>query len=81
MDASNEFIEKIFQVNIASQFILIKEFLPGMLRANNGHIVTICSVASFVSVPGIVHYCCTKTAANYLSDGKPTLRCPLQTEC
>lgn len=72
LDASDEFIERIFKVNLVSQFILIKQFLPAMLEARKGHIVTIGSVTSFVSVPNIVHYSCTKTAVNFLNDGMMT---------
>lgn len=70
IDVPTDFIERIFQVNIVSHFVLIKEFLPAMLQAKKGHIVSLASIASFAHVPGIVHYCCTKTAANYLMDGK-----------
>ncbi|KIY03121.1 uncharacterized protein Z520_01588 [Fonsecaea multimorphosa CBS 102226] len=61
--------DRIFKVNIASHFILIKEFLPGMLRAKKGHVVTIASMASFYATPGLVDYCCTKVAALFLSEG------------
>ncbi|KEF53651.1 uncharacterized protein A1O9_10051 [Exophiala aquamarina CBS 119918] len=69
MDSTAKGIDRIFKVNIASHFILIKEFLPGMLKAKKGHIVTIASMASFVAGPGLVDYCCTKVAALYLNDG------------
>ncbi|OAP65389.1 hypothetical protein AYL99_01361 [Fonsecaea erecta] len=61
--------DRIFKVNIASHFILIKEFLPGMLRAKKGHVVTIASMASFYATPGLVDYCCTKVGALFLSEG------------
>lgn len=69
MDSTAKGIDRIFKVNIASHFILIKEFLPGMLKAKKGHIVTIASMASFLAAPGLVDYCCTKVAALYLNDG------------
>jgi len=61
--------DRIFKVNIACHFVLIKEFLPGMLKARKGHIVTIASMASFLAAPGLVDYCCTKIGALYLNDG------------
>lgn len=70
LDASVEYTEKIIKVNLTSHFILIKEFLPGMLEAKKGHIVSMGSIASFLSTPTHVHYCCTKTAVNYLNDGE-----------
>lgn len=76
MEAEAKSTEAIFKVNIASHFILIKEFLPAMLRANKGHVVTIASMASFMAAPGLVDYCCTKVAALYLNDGRS---CPVTT--
>lgn len=70
LDASPDFIDRIFRVNLVSHFHLIREFLPAMLEARKGHIVTLASITSFLSVPGIVHYCCTKTGANFLNDGR-----------
>ena len=70
LESSVQRVEKIFATNLVSHFVLIKEFLPAMLEARKGHIVTMGSIASFLSMPGIVHYCCTKTAVNYLNDGK-----------
>jgi len=61
--------ERIFKVNIASHFVLIKEFLPGMLKARKGHVVTIASMASFHAAPGLVDYCCTKVGALFLNEG------------
>jgi all-trans-retinol dehydrogenase (NAD+) len=63
-------VDRLFKVNISSHFVLIKEFLPGMLAAKKGHIVTIASMASFVAAPGLLDYCCTKVAALYLNDGE-----------
>jgi NAD(P)-dependent dehydrogenase (short-subunit alcohol dehydrogenase family) len=61
--------ERLFKVNIISHFMLIKEFLPGMLQAKKGHIVTIASMASFLSASGIVDYSCSKVGALYLHEG------------
>ncbi|EXJ86489.1 hypothetical protein A1O3_03440 [Capronia epimyces CBS 606.96] len=69
IDASAKLTDQIFKVNIASHFVLIKEFLPGMLEARKGHIVTMASMASFLAAPGLVDYCCTKIAALYLHEG------------
>jgi all-trans-retinol dehydrogenase (NAD+) len=67
---SNAECEKLFKVNLTSHFTLIREFLPGMLRKEKGHIVTIASMASFVAAPGLVDYCCSKVAALYISEGQ-----------
>lgn len=43
--------------------MLIKEFLPDMLKLNKGHIVSISSLAGLVGVPGLGDYCGSKFAA------------------
>ncbi|KAF2036262.1 NAD(P)-binding protein [Setomelanomma holmii] len=69
LDTSNAECEKLFKVNLTSHFVLIREFLPGMLRQKKGHIVTIASMASFVAAPGLLDYCCSKVGALYISEG------------
>ncbi|CAO2650902.1 Nn.00g091990.m01.CDS01 [Neocucurbitaria sp. VM-36] len=69
LETSNAECQKLFQVNLISHFVLIREFLPGMLRMKKGHIVTIASMASFVAAPGLLDYCCSKVGALYISEG------------
>ena len=66
---SNAESNRLFAVNLTSHFVLIREFLPGMLKQKKGHIVTIASMASFVAAPGLLDYCCSKIGALYLSEG------------
>jgi all-trans-retinol dehydrogenase (NAD+) len=65
LQTSNEWVTKIFQINIISHFWLTKEFLPYMVKKNKGHIVGIASMASFVCPGAIVDYGCTKAAVMY----------------
>lgn len=69
LDTPTPFLEAIMKVNLSSHFVLIKEFLPGMLEAKKGHVVTIASMASFTAVPGLVDYCVTKVGALALTEG------------
>jgi all-trans-retinol dehydrogenase (NAD+) len=69
VQTSNAECEKLFKINLISHFVLIREFLPGMLRKKKGHIVAIASMASFVAAPGLVDYCCSKVGALFLSEG------------
>jgi len=69
LDTSTEFVQKIMTVNLTSHFVLIREFLPGMLDAKKGHVVGIASMASFVSAPGLVDYCVTKVGVLALHEG------------
>lgn len=56
-------------MNLLCHFTLIQEFLPGMLEARKGHIVTMASVASFVNFPSIIPYAATKAAVDALDGG------------
>jgi all-trans-retinol dehydrogenase (NAD+) len=78
IDTNSKLNDRIFKVNIACHFVLIKEFLPGMLKQNKGHVVQIASMASFFAAPGLVDYCCTKIGALYLAEGMPTFPLPLR---
>ncbi|KAL4744888.1 hypothetical protein BDW72DRAFT_199172 [Aspergillus terricola var. indicus] len=69
IDETDEFVERIFKVNIISHSILIKEFLPTMLKQQKGHIVSIASVGSYMSGPPLVNYCATKAAVLSLHEG------------
>ncbi|KAH7392517.1 hypothetical protein BKA66DRAFT_567854 [Pyrenochaeta sp. MPI-SDFR-AT-0127] len=69
LETSNAESEKLFKVNLTSHLVLIREFLPGMLRMKKGHIVTIASMASFIAAPGLLDYCCSKVGALYISEG------------
>jgi short-subunit dehydrogenase len=48
MDLSENEILNIFNVNILSQFWMIREFLPRMLEENKGHIVNVSSSLGMV---------------------------------
>jgi len=81
LDTSDEWLEKIFRVNIMSHFALIREFLPGMLAMKKGHVVTVASMAAYASTANLVDYSTTKSAALALHNGKSfPLFFPQQTE-
>lgn len=73
MDASPEWVEKIFRVNLISHWQLVQEFLPGMLKQQKGHIVSIASVASFVGVASMVDYSATKAGLLAFHEGNSTV--------
>lgn len=62
-------IRQTFEVNTLSHFLMIKEFLPAMVKANHGHVVTIASMASFVALGEMVDYCCSKASALAFHEG------------
>lgn len=69
LDESEEQIRRIFDVNTIAHFLLIKEFLPAMIRHDHGHIVTLASLASFVTGVKNVDYSCTKASALAFHEG------------
>jgi all-trans-retinol dehydrogenase (NAD+) len=63
LDCPDELMLKTVQVNTISHFWTIKAFLPAMLKANEGNIVTIASAAGLCGVAGLVDYCASKFGA------------------
>lgn len=66
---SETLVRKVFDVNIISHFLLLKEFLPAMVTQNHGHIVTLASMASFMVQASNVDYACTKAATLAFHEG------------
>ncbi|KAF4307937.1 Short-chain dehydrogenase/reductase SDR [Botryosphaeria dothidea] len=69
LEGTDEYDERLFRVNLLSHFTLIREFLPGMLAQKKGHIVTVASMASYHTPPGLVNYCASKAAVLALHEG------------
>lgn len=67
-EASDEEILRTFQVNVLAHFWTTRAFLPGMMRRNSGHIVTISSAAGIVGPPRLADYSASKHAAVGLTD-------------
>ncbi|CAG0898883.1 unnamed protein product, partial [Cyprideis torosa] len=63
LDLSEEFIEKVFGVNILSHFWTVRAFLPSMLSRDKGHIVSVASMAGRIGCLHQTHYASTKHAA------------------
>lgn len=62
-------VRKVFDVNIISHFLLVKEFLPAMVDRNHGHVVTVASMGSFMTQASNVDYACTKAATLAFHEG------------
>lgn len=69
LNTSDDYLRKIFDVNVLSNWYTIKAFLPSMIKANKGHIVTIASTASFIGVGGLADYTATKAAILSFHEG------------
>jgi len=63
LECSDEAIERTFQVNALASFWTVRAFLPGMLAAGKGHIVTVASAAGLAGTSRLVDYAASKFAA------------------
>ena len=67
--STDEINERTFAVNVLSHFRLARQFVPAMVAANHGTIVTIASIAACVSSTNLVDYSCSKSAALAFHEG------------
>jgi NAD(P)-dependent dehydrogenase (short-subunit alcohol dehydrogenase family) len=63
LKTSEEYLRKIFGVNVMSLWFTTQQFLPRMIQLNKGHIVTVASIASFVALATAADYSATKAGA------------------
>jgi len=63
LEASEEEIERTFDVNVLALFWTTRAFLPAMLERKSGHIVTIASAAGIAGTSRLIDYCASKHAA------------------
>lgn len=68
LQATDDSIEQVFQVNALSHFWMIKAFLPSMIARQRGHIVTVSSCLGLGAVAKLSDYCATKFAVNGLHE-------------
>ncbi|KAK9764541.1 hypothetical protein K7432_007873 [Basidiobolus ranarum] len=68
LDARIEDIERTLNVNLASQFWTIKEFLPSMIKNNHGHIVSMSSALGLVGAAQAADYAASKAGIIALHD-------------
>ena len=69
LSTSDEYLQKIFRVNLLAHWATTREFLPNMLLRNKGHIVTVASLASFVTLATSVDYSATEAGALAFHEG------------
>ncbi|RVX74889.1 hypothetical protein B0A52_01166 [Exophiala mesophila] len=62
LDTTDEFLDKIFRINVTSHFTLIRLLLPRFMSQSKGHIVTIASMASYTGTASLADYSATKAA-------------------
>ncbi|QIW97372.1 hypothetical protein AMS68_002890 [Peltaster fructicola] len=68
-EATDANLDKIFKINLISHWYTVREFLPDMIKAKKGHIISTASMASYTTCAGMVDYCVTKAGAQAFTDG------------
>jgi len=63
LELSESQIERTMNVNTMALFWIAKAFLPDMVAAGRGHLVTLASAAGTIGVVGLADYCASKWAA------------------
>ncbi|NXI89288.1 RDHE2 dehydrogenase, partial [Rhipidura dahli] len=63
LDSPDPLVEKTMEVNAVAHFWTYKAFLPAMIAANHGHLVSIASSAGLCGVSQLSDYCASKFAA------------------
>lgn len=63
LQTSETFLRRIFGVNCMALWFATQQFLPRMIQINKGHVVTVASMASFVSLATAADYSATKAGA------------------
>lgn len=69
MTATQEELEQVYKVNTISQYYTLQAFLPAMIADHKGHIVSIASLASFISGADLHSYSGSKAALVALHEG------------
>jgi short-subunit dehydrogenase len=69
LEEDEALIKRTLEVNLLSHFLMIREFLPDIIKANHGHVVTIASMSSFVVPAQMVDYAVTKAGVLAFHEG------------
>lgn len=64
LDVDEATVRAVIDVNIVSMFWTTKHFVPAMVAANKGHVVTVASIASFIALARFATYSSTKAGAH-----------------
>lgn len=64
-----EITRRMFEVNTFAHYWLAQEFLPDLIAANHGMVVTVASQAGYTVTPNMVDYSATKAAAIAFHEG------------
>lgn len=63
IDTDLAIVEKLWRVNTLAHYVTLQQFLPSMVAKNHGHVVSVASSASYMSIPQLGTYAMTKSGA------------------
>ncbi|KAH8756933.1 hypothetical protein BGZ57DRAFT_649740 [Hyaloscypha finlandica] len=69
LDATEKDVRFTFDVNTLAHYWTAKEFVPAMVAANHGMVVTVASFAAYMTVPNMTDYGASKAAALSFHEG------------
>lgn len=69
LDTTERDLNLTFRVNAFAHYYLAQQFLPAMVEANHGMVVTVASMAGYVCAPSLVDYAASKAAAVAFHEG------------
>lgn len=68
MEGTSNDVQLTIKTNLIAPFLLVREFLPEMVRRDHGHILNTGSLSSVVSAPTIVDYSASKAGLTALHE-------------
>jgi short-subunit dehydrogenase len=69
LSSSEKDLNLTFKVNTLSHYHLAQHFLPAMIASNHGMVVTVASLAGYITAPAMVSYAASKAAAISFHEG------------
>jgi NAD(P)-dependent dehydrogenase (short-subunit alcohol dehydrogenase family) len=69
LNSTEKDVRFTFEVNTLAHYWMAHEFLPAMVKRNHGMIVTVASIAAYMTVPNMVDYGSSKAAAHSFHEG------------
>ncbi|KAI5292512.1 hypothetical protein KEM52_006299 [Ascosphaera acerosa] len=69
LGSSDALTRKVFEINTLAHYTLAREFLPHMIKRDHGMVVTVASQAAFITLPNMIDYSGSKSAAMSFHEG------------
>jgi short-subunit dehydrogenase len=69
LQTTEQDLKLTFEVNALSHYHLVQAFLPNMVAKNHGMVVSVASLAGYITAPELVSYSASKAAAMAFYEG------------